>query len=94
MKMWQSVAAVLPREPYQSERQTWSALAVHVLHAEVHLALGVAKDAQFQNLGQQLVALGFGITLLSADQHQQALTDLPDRLPRHADTGMEHTLHD
>ena len=44
---------------------------VHALHAVVHLADSVAKDAQLQNFGQKLVALQLGVALLGAQQHQQ-----------------------
>ena len=58
------------RELADDQQATRCALAVHILHAQIHLALRVTEDAQLQKLGQQLVALDLGVALLGAQQHQ------------------------
>jgi hypothetical protein len=82
------------RELTDDEQATRCTLAIQVLHAAVHLALGVAEDAQFQNLGQQPVALGRRVTLLSADQHQQTRANRPYRSPFNIDTSATDALQD
>ena len=60
-----------------------SALAIHVLHAVVHLAGRIAEDAQFQQFGNQLVALCPAVARLGTDQHHEAGANLANGLPVH-----------
>ena len=67
--------------------------AGHVLHAAVHLASIVGKDAQLEQLGDQAGRVAFIVLRFGADEDEQAVVDGADDLARDLDTRLPHALH-
>src|SRR2546427_668428 len=82
------------RELADDEQAAAGALPVQVLHAAVHLARVVGKDAQLEHLGQQLVGFGLGVAALCADQGQQAGAYAAGDLAVDFHAGLFHALQD
>ena len=60
-------------------------MAVQILHAAVHLAMLVRKNAQLQHFGQQAIGRFGRVLRLGAYQRQQALLNSADLLPGNTD---------
>jgi hypothetical protein len=81
------------RELADQQQPAVAAAPVDVLHAAVHLAGVVRKNAQLQQLGHQALGMGIGVATLGAHQHQQAGADLANHLAFHHHPGLTYSLN-
>lgn len=85
-------SAALRRVRVQGEVAHRQHAPTHVLHGQVHLAVGVGEASQVGHFIRQPVGGGRRVRRGHADQHQPPAADLPDSLPVHHDPRCRHPL--
>ena len=83
------------RRPGQGELRDGQDLPARVDHGQVHLVLGVGKNAQFRRFAGERFSVRFAVTLDDADEKTKAAADPPGHAAVDFDSGLANALeHD